>query len=95
MAGEKAIDESKDRYERRCPRLGHAVAFNYCRECGDDGDPCWKSVDCWWEYFDIIEYLNNNLPEAAVEKLMTAKPKPKTTHLVELIQQAQNRLNKE
>jgi hypothetical protein len=88
------MDDSKDAYERRCPRLGHTVSFHYCRECGDDGDPCWKSVDCWWEYFDIMEYLKNNLPEETVEKLMTARPKPKTTHLVELIQQAQQRLKK-
>jgi hypothetical protein len=88
------MDDSKDGHERRCPRLGHSVSFHYCRECGDGGEPCWKIVDCWWEYFDIMEYLKNNLPEETVEKLMTVRPKAKTTHLVELIQQAQQRLNK-
>lgn len=88
------MEESKDGYERRCPRLGHEVIFTYCRTCGDDASPCWKTVDCWWEFFDILAYLKSNFPEETVEKLMTARPKSKTTHLVELIQQAQQRLNK-
>lgn len=89
------MDETRDKHERRCPRLGHEVVFLYCRTCGEGGEPCWKTVDCWWEYFNIVDYLRRNFPEDMVQKLMTAKPKPKTAHLIELIQQAQNRLNRE
>lgn len=89
------MDNSKDEYERRCPRLGGLVSFKYCRGCAEAGGPCWKSVDCWWEYFDIVQYLRANLPEGDVEKLLAARPKPKASHLVELIAQAKARLNKE
>jgi hypothetical protein len=88
------MDENRDNLERRCPRLGHEVRFQYCRLSGDEGNPCWKTLDCWWEYFDVLRYLRAQLPEAAVEKLLDARPKPKTIQLVELIAQAQQRLNK-
>jgi len=76
---------------RRCPRLGNPVPFEYC-EAGDDNQhPCFKILDCWWEYFDVAHYLKNRMPEDQFKQLMTAKPKPKVTSLLELIEQARKR----
>ncbi len=77
--------------QRRCPRLGHDIPFSYCLTCGENGGPCWKIADCWWETFDILGYLNKNYPPETVSALLEARPKPKITTIVELIQQAQQR----
>jgi len=76
---------------RRCPRLGNSVPFHYCRVCGDDQQPCFKILDCWWEYFDVVQYLKDNLAGDQFERLMEARPKAKVTSLLELIEQAKGR----
>jgi len=76
---------------RRCPRLGHEIAFAYCLTCGEVGGPCWKVADCWWEYFDVVAYLKENFPADRVAALLNARPKPKIASILELIQQAQER----
>lgn len=85
------MDHSKDHFTRRCPRLGGHVSFQYCRAYGDDGLPCWKTFDCWWEYFDVVAYLKKNLNEEDFKRLAGKKPKPKITSLIELIEQAKKR----
>jgi len=80
-----------DDYQRRCPRLGGPVAFKYCRSHGKNASMCWKVIDCWWEYFDIQAYLEAHLPPAEIKALMQARPQPKITSLVELIEQAKSR----
>ena len=86
------MEASRKQLIRRCPRLGNPVPFKYCKTCGDDQQPCFKIIDCWWEYFDIIQYLKDNLPEDQYERLMAAKPpKNRVTSLVELIEQARQR----
>jgi hypothetical protein len=82
------MKEGKKCLQRRCPRLGGPVSFDYCWTCGDAKQPCWKIVDCWWETFDIVNYLKKNLSEEEFNRLIHAKPKPKITSLVELIEQA-------
>ena len=77
--------------ERRCPRLGNPVPFDYCESCDADRQPCFKILDCWWEYFDVVQYLKEKLPEDQFNRLMAAKPKPKVASLVELIEQARQR----
>lgn len=77
--------------ERRCPRLGSAVNFAYCLDAGDDTLPCFKICDCWWEVFDVVDYLKRTLSEQDFEKLMQNRPKPKLTSLLQLIEQAQKR----
>jgi hypothetical protein len=76
---------------RRCPRLGNPVPFNYCEICGDDQQPCFKILDCWWEHFDVVQYLKDNLSEDQFNHLMEARPQPKVASLLELIEQAKNR----
>jgi len=84
----KKLMENKDHSERRCPRLGGSVLFHYCENCGDDGLPCFKIFDCWWEYFDVTNYLKEKLPEDQFRKLVSAKSKPKILSLIDLIEQA-------
>lgn len=87
------MDESKDHMEQRCPRLGGPVTFHYCRLSGENGLPCWKVFDCWWEYFNIVGYLENNLSAEKYNELKDAKPKPKVASIIELIEQAKKRLD--
>ena len=67
------------------------MSFRYCRTSGDDVSVCWKIFDCWWEGFDIVEYLKKHLSEDQFNMLVNTKPKPKTVSLIELIEQAKKR----
>jgi hypothetical protein len=89
------MEESKDHLERRCPRLGGVVSFHYCRTGGDNVAVCWKVFDCWWEYFDVVGHLKKCLPEDKFNHIVNARPKPKIVSLVELIEQAQKRVEKQ
>ena len=78
----------------RCPRLGHELTFGYCRQ-ETRGKPCRLILDCWWERFDVRSFLQANLPEevmAGVERSGSAAPPSKVLSLVEMIQQAKERL---
>jgi hypothetical protein len=78
----------------RCRRLGHEVAFGYCRQ-ETSGKPCRLILDCWWEHFDVRAFLRAHLPEEAmvqVERAAASPPPSKVLSLVELIQQAKERL---
>jgi hypothetical protein len=67
------------------------VGFTYCLRCEFE-QPCLKVVDCWWETFDIVQYLKDHLPEDQFERVMNARPKAKIASLVEVIQQARQRV---
>ena len=75
---------------RRCPRLGGPVGFSYCMRCELD-QPCGKVFDCWWETFDIVQYLKDHLSEDQFNRVMNARPKPKIASLVEIIEQAKEK----
>ncbi len=81
----------------RCRRLGQEVTFGYCRqEMG--GKPCRLILDCWWERFDVRSFLQANLSAEAmaeVEQAGTSPPPSKVLSLVDLIQQARDRLGVE
>ena len=86
------MEASRKQLIRRCPRLGNPVPFNYCKVCGDDQQPCFKILDCWWEYFDVVQYMKDQLSGDQFNQLLEAKPpKPRITSLVELIEQARQR----
>jgi hypothetical protein len=80
--------DAKNALERRCPRLGGPVTFQYCKECGEDDLPCFKVLDCWWEAFDAVAYFKACLSEDQMNRLIHAKPKPKISSLIDLIRQA-------
>jgi hypothetical protein len=81
-------NESKDEYERRCPRLGGPVSFKYCRLFAQEKSPCFKIIECWWEFFDVYNHLKEDLPEEDFNQILIEKPKPKIQSLLELIKQA-------
>ena len=81
-------------YMIRCPRLGHQINFSYCR-IENRGLPCFKTLDCWYHHFPVEEYLRKELEP---EEWGKAFAKPKTTKMVsllELIEQAKERTEKE
>jgi hypothetical protein len=75
---------------RRCPRLGGSVGFKYCM-LGEGEHPCAKVVDCWWETFDIVQYLRDNLSDEQFIQVLNTRPRPKIASLVELIGRAKKR----
>ena len=89
------IDTSKDHLERRCPRLGGPVTFQYCRDHAGGELPCWKVFDCWWELFDVTSYFKKQLSASEYETLVNMKPKPKVLSLVDLIEQTRKNLSEE
>jgi hypothetical protein len=81
----------------RCCRLGHEVAFGYCRQ-ETRGKPCRLILGCWWERFDVRAFLRAHLPEevtADVEKANSSPPPSKMLSLLDLIHQAKSGLASE
>lgn len=80
-----------DTREQRCPRLGHPVTFGYCRQPAS-AQPCNKIFDCWWEYFEVVAFMSTHY-DAPTLAALSAPPQPKTLTLLDLVHQAQQRLN--
>ena len=79
------IDEN-DKRIIRCRMLGHEVDFLYCRQVGGDL-PCRKILDCWFERFDIREFIRQHYTPQQIQKILE-QPKSKLTSIIDLIQQA-------
>jgi hypothetical protein len=79
-----------DEYNIRCPRLGHQISFSYCRT-ENQGLPCFKTLDCWYNHFQVEEFLKEEIEPEVWEKVFAAPPKPKVLSLLELIEEAKNR----
>ncbi len=75
--------------------MGGPVSFGYCREPGGESLPCWKILECWWEIFDVSAYLKNRLSEEDYNRLVSVKPRPKITSLLELIEKAKKNVESE
>ena len=74
----------------RCPRLGHQINFAYCR-FENDGLPCFKSLDCWYHYFQVEAYLRGQLSTEQWGGVFHKPPKPKMLSLLEMIEQARKK----
>lgn len=68
--------------------MGGPVPLSYCKQCDDDHQPCFKIIDCWWETFDVVRYLKDQLSEEQFSRLSSGTPRPKVASLVELIEKA-------
>ena len=51
--------------------------------------PCFKTLDCWYIYFHVIEHLKKELSAAEWEESFDKPPTPKILSLAELIEKAQ------
>jgi hypothetical protein len=81
------INPPEEDFQIRCPRLGHHVSFSYCsRE--NLGLPCGKSLDCWYRYFPVTEYLGKKLSPDQWKSVFEPEPKPKILNILELIEKA-------
>ncbi|MEA1928515.1 MAG: hypothetical protein U9N73_09935, partial [Candidatus Auribacterota bacterium] len=81
--------EQYDKEEIYCRKLGHHLAFKYCRT-EREGFPCSKILDCWFERFPVEEFVRKNYSEAEVAAI-NAPPRPKVATLFDLIEKAKNR----
>lgn len=80
------IDEH-DSLEKYCPKLGHALTFQYCR-CESNKLPCSRIADCWQEKLPVREFLDSNY--SLEEKKFIFRPaKNKLLSLFEIIQKSQ------
>lgn len=82
-----------DKEKKRCPMLGHDIGFDYCRQPGQE-IPCRKIFDCWYEKFDIVEFIKQEYGGKMVQKIQTP-PKPKMQSLLDLIEQAKKANSKD
>ena len=71
-----------DSLKRRCPMLGHDLAFSYCRAPGREL-PCGKIFDCWWETFDVESFVRAHFTEEQVGQILA----PREDKLVSLLEQ--------
>ena len=77
-----------DSFQIRCPRLGQQIHFAYCRQ-ENMGLPCFKTLDCWYMHFNVVEYLGQELSAAEWEESFEKPPTPKILSLAQLIEKAQ------
>ena len=77
-----------DSFRIRCPRLGQQIHFSYCRQ-ENMGLPCFKTLDCWFVHFQVVDYLQKVLSDEQWQKAFERLPTPKVVSLVELIEKAQ------
>ena len=89
-----SVDPMEDDVQIRCPRLGHQINFSYCRS-ENSGLPCFKTLDCWYNHFDVHTYLTDKLTSEDFEKTFLNKGKPKISSLFDLIEQAKVRKGKQ
>ena len=79
-----------EEYSIRCPRLGHAITFSYC--CSEsNGLPCFKTLDCWFQYFPVEAYLRQRLTQEEWTKAFERQGHSKVQSLLELIEEAKKR----
>jgi len=76
-----------------CRILGHYLSFSYCRSC-QEGAPCFKILDCWFEKFDVRKFIEERYTTEEIERFLQP-PKPKIQTLLTLIQQAQKGIKEE
>jgi hypothetical protein len=71
----------------RCPRLGDEISFSYCLQEAVEL-PCTRIVNCWAIFFDVENFLKENLEPKEWEKVVNFQSKDKITSLLEFIEAA-------
>lgn len=83
----KAILERIDRLETRCPKLGHQLAFSYCRE-ESGGLPCARALACWQLRFPVELVLRRTLSDTDWNRIFVEPPKSRIDALLDAIDRA-------
>ena len=91
---ENSISPPAETFRIRCPRLGHQIQFSYCRN-ENFGLPCSRILDCWYPHFQVEKYLRKELTQEEWHEAFEKDIKPKMMSLMELINQAHKRKEKE
>jgi len=81
--------ERYDHRQLRCPRLGHEVAFAYCRQEGITR-PCPRIVRCWEGFLPVENFLREALGEEQWHEFCSQVPPDKMTSLLDLIAKAKS-----
>ncbi len=71
--GETGMDTINDAREVYCRMLGHVLAFRYCRTM-QEGLPCGRILDCWFERMDIRKFVADNYSQEEQEKIFSPAP---------------------
>ena len=79
-----------DTYQIRCQKLGHQIYFSYCRQ-ENMGLHCFKTLDCWYIHFQVMDYLKNDLTAEEWQESFEKPAKPKMLSMVEILEQVQKR----
>jgi hypothetical protein len=85
------MEAAEKQLMRRCPRLGGPVSFHYCRTCEPGQQLCWKIIDCWWETFDVVRYLQERLTPEQLKRLQNSRGGSKITRIIENIKHAKSK----
>ena len=67
------MKEDHDREQSYCRKLGHHLAFGYCRGV-NQGLPCALARDCWFERFPVAEFLAANYTEEELARADAPAP---------------------
>ena len=89
----KSSKPPDDSFQIRCPRLGQQIHFSYCRH-ENMGRPCFKTLDCWYIHFQVVEHLQLELSPSEWNDAFEKPTTPKMLSLAELIEKAQKQASK-
>ncbi len=67
------MDRSHDEREVYCRMLGHVLAFRYCRAM-QEGLPCSRILDCWFELMDIRAFVAANYTREELARIFAPAP---------------------
>ncbi len=67
------MDTSHDGREVYCRMLGHVLAFRYCRTM-QEGLPCGRILDCWFELMDIRTFVAENYTRQELRRIFAPSP---------------------
>jgi len=77
-----------DDFQIRCRKLGQLIHYGYCRR-ENQGLPCARTLDCWFPYFNVADYLRGVLSPEEWAAAFESEAKPKLLSLAELIERAE------
>jgi hypothetical protein len=82
--------EIHDQLTLRCPRLGGAVTFEYCRKAG--APFCRSIIACWAVRLDIGQYLADHYTAEEIQAGLELPAQSKVQRMIELTENAQKQV---